>query len=106
MDLIGLSILFGIIGAGIIAKYEGKLHQRDTEIIDLKHSRDEIHNEYIENKKVFLERIEQLYDSIEEERQIEGNYYKEYKSMLEENLRLNRELNKAIRGINQNTLGG
>ena len=98
MDLIGLSILYGILGALIIFKYEKKLHSNNIKIIDLKAEIDRRMQEKIETKLDFDKKLKQMYQSIEEERQIDEGYKAKYDDMLQENLRLNRKLNDVIGG--------
>ena len=99
MDLIGLSVLFGVLGAIIILKYESKIHKKDLEIINLK-------TEISKKETQFQNRLKCIYNSIEEENGSNDNYKAKYEELMREYLETHRKLNKMIKDVNYHTLGG
>ena len=99
MDLIGLSILYGIIWTASIYKLMQKVHKRDTEIIDLK-------ADISKKETQFQNRLKCIYNSIEEENGLNDNYKAKYDELMREYLETHRKLNKMIKDVNYHTLGG
>ena len=96
MDLIGLSILYGILGALIIFKYESRLHKNNIKIIDLKAEIDRRVEEKTNTELRFQNKLQQIYKSIEDEKQYDEGYKTKYDELMKEYLQVHRDYNYLI----------